>query len=173
MLVLALAGTAWAFSTAPSRASSGAVRVVAAEDMWGSIASQLGGSHARVTSIVSNPATDPHEYEPNAIDARALAEADLVIVNGAGYDAWAKKLLAANPDKNRIVIDVAELVGAEKGANPHLWYAPHTVWRVIGALSHAYQQLDPGNASAYRGATTFFNKVGLAEYHTEIAAIRR
>ncbi len=173
LAVLVLAGTALAVTATPTHTVGGPVQVVAAESMWGSIAAQIGGSRAHVTSIVSNPATDPHEYEPSAIDARELAGAQLVIVNGAGYDAWASKLLAANPDKHRVVIDVAQLVGAKKGANPHLWYAPHNVKRVIAALRHAYSQLDPGNASAYVNSSSFFQHVGLAGYYQQIASIRQ
>src|SRR5438270_7813125 len=81
---------------AASTGSSGSVRVVAAENFWGSIASQLAGSKAQVQSIIINPASDPHSYEPTAADARMLATAQLAIVNGIGYDPWAPKLLAAN-----------------------------------------------------------------------------
>ncbi|HEY7630650.1 MAG TPA: zinc ABC transporter substrate-binding protein [Thermoleophilaceae bacterium] len=50
-----------------------------------------------MTSLIHNPATDPHDYEPTPSDARAMAEAQLAIVNGVGYDPWATKLLDANP----------------------------------------------------------------------------
>src|SRR6059058_5461974 len=81
---------------AVSDASGGRLRVVAAENFWGSIAAQLGGNRVHVTSVIHNPATDPHDYEPTAADARALAEAQLVVANGLGYDPWADKLLDAN-----------------------------------------------------------------------------
>lgn len=77
------------------------IRVVAAENFWGSIAAQIGGSHVKVTSIISNPDTDPHDYEPTAGDARTVATATYAIVNGIGYDAWAGKLLASNPSGQR------------------------------------------------------------------------
>ena len=72
------------------------VRVVAAENFWGSIAAQIGGVHAHVVSIITNPNTDPHAYEPTAGDARTLATAQLVVENGIGYDPWVPKLLAAS-----------------------------------------------------------------------------
>src|ERR1700759_4759324 len=74
-----------------------AIRVVAAENFWGSIAEQVGGSAVSVDAIITNPAADPHDYEPTPADARAMAGADLVIVNGVGYDPWATTLLAASP----------------------------------------------------------------------------
>jgi len=72
------------------------VQVVAAENFWGSIASQVGGVHAHVLSIITNPNTDPHSYEPTATDARTLAASQLVIENGIGYDPWVQKLLSAD-----------------------------------------------------------------------------
>src|SRR5262249_36780516 len=84
----------------------GTVRVVAAEKCWGSIARQLGGAHADVQSLIVNPAQDPHSYEPTTGDARAMATAQLAIVNGVGYDPWAPKLLAANPVSGRVTMTV-------------------------------------------------------------------
>src|SRR5436305_11277632 len=84
-----------ACSSSHTSASTGRLAVVAAEDTWGSIAKQLGGPHAAVTSLVSNPNTDPHDYEPTPADARAIASAQLVITNGIGYDSWIDNLLAA------------------------------------------------------------------------------
>ncbi len=102
-----------ACSTAGSAADPGGARagqvlqVTAAENFWGSIASQLGGKHVQVTSIITNPNTDPHSYEPTASDARAFAGAQLVIENGIGYDPWAASLLAAGDD-DQLVLDVGQ-----------------------------------------------------------------
>src|ERR1700686_3443441 len=86
--------------------ASGPIQVVASENFWGSIAAQLGGDRAHVTSVITNPATDPapHDYEPSAVDARTFAGAQMAIVNGIGYDPWAQKLIAANPVKGRVVL---------------------------------------------------------------------
>ena len=81
----------------------GRVRVVAAENFWGSIARQIGGDAVVVTSIVVNPDADPHDYEPTARDARAIASAQLVIENGIGYDPWAAQLLAVDGGADRAV----------------------------------------------------------------------
>src|ERR1700761_5191624 len=69
--------------------ASGKLNVVAAEDFWGSIAEQVGGDRVEVTDIITNPAADPHDYEPTANAGRALAGAQVSIVNGIGYDEWA------------------------------------------------------------------------------------
>jgi zinc/manganese transport system substrate-binding protein len=168
----AAAAVAFATSGASRVASGGPIRVVAAENFWGSIASQLGGSRVQVTSIVANPATDPHDYEPTAVDARALAGAQLVIVNGIGYDPWASKLLAANPVDGRIDLDIGDLVGLKPGANPHRWYSPADVQRAIGAIVTDLVRLDPTHAASYRAREARFETKGLARYRRLIATIR-
>jgi zinc/manganese transport system substrate-binding protein len=159
----------------PAAASAGGrvVQVAAAENVWGSIAAQLGGAHAHVTSVITNPATDPHEYEPTAIDARTLAGSQLVIVNGVGYDPWAPKLLAANPVHGRIVLTVGDVVGVKPGGNPHRWYSPANVRQVIAAIAADYAKLDPEDAAYFARRKAAFETKGLAAYTAEIAAIRR
>src|SRR5450755_1204920 len=72
------------------------LHVVAAENFWGSIATQLGGTKVDVESVITNPDTDPHDYDPSAADARDIANANVVIENGIGYDSWVSKLIAAD-----------------------------------------------------------------------------
>ncbi len=95
-LVLSTSGASARTRRTTARAGSTVIRVVAAENFWGSIASQIGGTHAHVVSIITNPNTDPHSYEPTPADARTLADARFVIENGIGYDPWVPKLLAAD-----------------------------------------------------------------------------
>jgi zinc/manganese transport system substrate-binding protein len=155
------------------RANGGQLQVVAAENFWGSIASQLGGDRVHVTSVISNPATDPHDYEPTSVDARTLAGAQLAIVNGVGYDPWAPKLLAANPVKGRLVLTVGDLVGVKAGGNPHRWYSPANVQQVIGAIVSDYKQLDPKDAGYFNRRRRAFETKGLGAYKAQIAAIKR
>jgi zinc/manganese transport system substrate-binding protein len=154
-------------------ASGSTLRVVAAENVWGSIAAQLGGTHAHVTSVITNPATDPHDYEPTAVDARAMAGAQLAIVNGIGYDPWAPKLLAASPAGGRIVLTVGDLVGIEPGGNPHRWYSPTNVQQVVASIVSSYTKLDPKDAGYFRRQERAFETRGLARYKRLIAAIKR
>jgi zinc/manganese transport system substrate-binding protein len=127
----------------PASAAAGPIRVVAAENTWGSLATQLGGQHVQVLSIVSDPNADPHEYESNPTDARAMADARYVIVNGAGYDSWATQLLGAQLKSGRRVLDVATLLGRKEGDNPHFWYSPSAVEKVIDRITADYERLDP------------------------------
>jgi zinc/manganese transport system substrate-binding protein len=148
------------------------IHVVAAESTWGSIAAQLGGSRVQVTSIVANPATDPHDYEPTALDARAFAGAQLVVVNGIGYDPWAARLVAANPVSGRVVLTVGDVVGVKAGGNPHRWYSPSDVRRVATAICSAYARLDPKDAAYFRAQRARFLTKSLAGYDRLITTIR-
>lgn len=131
-------------------ASSGhKIQVVAAENFWGSLIGQLCGIHCSVTSIVTDPNADPHEYESNAADARLIANASLVVVNGVGYDDWALKLINASSNPNRTVLNVGELVGKSEGSNPHLWYSPTYVNETVKQMYQDLVAIDPGNASYY------------------------
>jgi zinc/manganese transport system substrate-binding protein len=168
---LALAGCGAVASGEPA---SGTVRVVAAENFWGSIASELAGARGTVDSIITNPNEDPHSYEPTAADARRVASAELMIVNGIGYDPWASKLLAADGGSSgRIVLDVGELLGLKTGANPHRWYDPTDVEAVADAITAGLKQLDPEHASYYDQRRAAFDNQDLESYHRLIAEIRR
>jgi zinc/manganese transport system substrate-binding protein len=151
-------------STSTASSGAGRLQLVAAENFWGSIASQLGGDKVTVRSIIANPNTDPHSYEPTASDGVALARSQMAIVNGIGYDKWASRLLAANPS-SRVVLDVGHLLGLKDGENPHQWYSPGSVERVIGAVAADYKRLDPKNAAYFERQRAAFEAQGLARYN--------
>jgi zinc/manganese transport system substrate-binding protein len=163
-------------TTAPRTTSTAAhttkIAVVAAENFWGSIAAQLGGEHATVSSIVANPDTDPHDYEPTPADGRTMAGARFAIVNGVGYDPWAPKLLAANPSSSRVVLTVGRLVGVPDDGNPHRWYSPADVRQVIARITGDYQRIDPADSAYFAGLRQKFENTTLATYNSLIAGIR-
>jgi zinc/manganese transport system substrate-binding protein len=172
ILVAACVAVAACGAGGGSRAANGKLQVVAAENFWGSIAQQLGGDRVQVASVIHNPATDPHDYEPTPSDARTMATAQLAIVNGVGYDPWAPKLLSANPADGRIVLTVGDLVGVKAGGNPHRWYSAANVQQVIGAITADYKRLDPGHARYYDTQRAGFESKGLAQYKRLIASIQ-
>jgi zinc/manganese transport system substrate-binding protein len=169
--VLAAALCASGCGALPRSATEHGVRVVAAENFWGSIARQLCGTDATVHSIIVNPAQDPHSYEPTAADARAMAIAQLAIVNGIGYDPWASQLLGADPVDGRVTLDVGSLLHLETGDNPHRWYDPPEVEQVAAAIAAALEKLDRHHASYYARRLEQFDHAGLATYHALIAQI--
>jgi zinc/manganese transport system substrate-binding protein len=141
-----------------------AFQVVAAENFWGSIATQLAGTKATVKSIIVNPSADPHSYEPTARDARTMAGANMAIVNGLGYDNWASQLLQASPQSGRAVLNVGDLLGLKEGANQHLWYFPSDVFAVVDRIVADYDRLDPGDTAYFAQQKQRFENVSLARY---------
>ncbi len=171
-VLLLAAVAAGACSPSGGGNAHGPIRVVAAENFWGSIAAQLGGTKVSVRSIIANPATDPHDYEPTVADGRTIAESQLMIENDIGYDTWAARALAANPDPSRRVVDVGRIAGLSAGANPHQWYSPTVVRDVIAAIAADYEGLDPADAAYFRRQRLAYETHGLARYDALIAQIR-
>jgi zinc/manganese transport system substrate-binding protein len=170
-MVVALLG-ALATGPAPSAdAAPARVSVVAAEDFWGSIARQLGGERAEVTSLIADPDTDPHDYEAKPSDGAAVARAQVAILNGIGYDGWMGKLLAANPSGGRKVVAVGDVVGVKEGANPHQWYSPKSVNAVIDAITEALEQAAPADAGYFDAQRQAYRADGLKRYNDLLAQI--
>ncbi|HEV3266345.1 MAG TPA: zinc ABC transporter substrate-binding protein [Acidimicrobiales bacterium] len=149
----------------------GVIEVVAAENFWGSIAAQIGGQHVHVVSIITNPNTDPHVYEPTASDGRTLAGAQMVIENGIGYDPWVPQLLKSAGSK-ATVLNVGDLLGVADGGNPHRWYNPTDTQTVIAQVTADYQKLDPADAAYFAQQQSAFNTVALKQYDSLIASIK-
>ena len=147
------------------------VKVVAAENFYGDIAAQIGAADVAVTSILTNPDQDPHLFEASTATAKALANAKVVIANGADYDPWIEKLIAANTAPGRREIFVARLVGRKAGDNPHLWYDPAYVVAAARAISAALAEADPAHKDDYaKGEAAFV--ASLAPLDAEIAAMK-
>lgn len=171
MAAIAIVVSVSACESGASAGRTSAINVVAGQNFWGSIASQLGGSKANVQSVVSDPNADPHEYASSTNDARAFAEADLVILNGAGYDDWGQKLLDANQSTHRNVLNVAQLLGKKAGDNPHFWYDPAYVVKVADNITSRYKSIDPGDASYFDQRRVDFTSA-LKPYTDRIAEIK-
>ena len=145
---------------------------MAAENFYGSIAHQIGGLEVEVVSVLNNPDQDPHLFETSPSVARQLAAAQIVIYNGADYDPWMPKLLAATPAPGRAVIVAADLVHKKAGDNPHLWYDPATMPAVAQALAAALATADPAHAADYNARLATF-LASLKPLDDKIGAIRK
>jgi len=148
------------------------LQVVAAENFWGSLVAQIGGNHVHVDSIVSDPNADPHEYESNSSDARSIATANYVVLNGVGYDTWANKLLGASPSPGRKVLTIANVVGVPNGGNPHLWYNPAYVNTAINQMELDLASLDPSDGGYFKQQLKDLQN-SLAPYQNRIASIKQ
>jgi zinc/manganese transport system substrate-binding protein len=160
-------------NTSSSSGSSTVIQVVAGENFWGSLVSQLGGAHVNVTSIVSDPNTDPHEYESNPANAIAITNARFVIVNGAGYDTWALDILSAENTPNQVVLNVQELINQSVGANPHFWYSPYYVNDTVAAMYKDLVKIDPADESYFHQQYADLNASLWQSYMSQEAYIRQ
>jgi zinc/manganese transport system substrate-binding protein len=165
-------GLALAIILALTCAAAGRIAVVAAENFYGDIAAQIGGSQVAVVSILNNPTQDPHLFETTPSVVRQIAGAQIVILNGANYDPWMEKLLSAAPRPGRSVVTAADLMHAKTGDNPHLWYDPSTMPAVAKAIAEALAKADTVHASDYAGrlATTLASLERVAQRAAQIKA---
>ncbi len=168
-------------STKPSRSSGSStstappcptapVEVAVSVSQWGDIVSTLGGNCAKVTTALVSSSVDPHDYEPSPSNANSFSHASLVVVNGAGYDAWATKLAAVTAP-NAPVVSAAAVTQTPSGANPHLWYSPPAVMAVADALTAALTKLSPSAADYFAGQRSAFT-AALKPYTDLIAKIK-
>ncbi|MFT4029909.1 MAG: zinc ABC transporter substrate-binding protein [Protaetiibacter sp.] len=153
-----LAGCA---SGATSEQDSGddLIHIVASTNVYGDIAGTIAGDTAEVTSIIDDSAQDPHEYEATSRDALALDDADLVIVNGGGYDDFMTKLLEAH-DGDAVVLDAVELSGLETDGdeefNEHVWYDFAAMATLADAIATELGELDPADAATFTANAAAF-----------------
>ncbi len=131
------------------------IKVVAAENFWGSLLGQLGGNLTSVLSVVSDPNADPHEYEANTSDAAAIADANLVVVNGVGYDDWALQLVASSNTPGQELLNVGTLNGVFVSGgivtgNPHQWYNPLYVNHTLLAMYADLVALQPASKAIFQ-----------------------
>jgi len=147
--------------------------VVAAENVYGDIAQQIGGTHVHVTSILSDPNADPHLFDPGSSNGLAVATARVVIQNGLGYDTFMSRLENAAPNAKRSVLTIADVLGVHgRDANPHLWYDVPALGRIAHAIAVALERADPKHGSAYRAGFARFD-ASLAPLRREVAHIRK
>jgi zinc/manganese transport system substrate-binding protein len=170
--VIVLAVTLLVSACGGSTGAAGKLDVVAAENVYGDIAAQIGGPHVSVTSILTSPSADPHLFEPGTASGLAVASAKVVLQNGLGYDAFMTRLENAAPSKNRVVVTMADVLGVHgKDANPHLWYDAPKLDRIATAIAATFARADPPHAVAYRRGLRRFER-SLAPLRHEVATIR-
>lgn len=184
----ALAVTAALFLTAmfggcsASNASSGSaskgsgtkkIVAVGAENEYGDVISQIGGIYVSVTSIMSNPETDPHSYEASTKDAALVGKSTLIVENGLGYDDFMDKLASGSPNVNRTVINVAKELGySDNTPNPHLWYHPDTMPKVAELVAKELEKQMPDQAQAFENNLSKF-KDSLNTWSNELDTLKK
>ena len=169
-VIAASCGTA--ASSSPSSPVSGLINAVGAESVYANVISQIGGSYVHVDSIENNPNTDPHSFEASSTVAYEISRASLIVLNGAGYDGWASKMISASPDPGRKVVNVQTLLKLPNDTkNPHLWYDPSTMPSVATAVAADLSALQPANA-AYFNANLAVFRASLQPWYAQIAKFK-
>jgi zinc/manganese transport system substrate-binding protein len=165
LLLVAAAGST------PSPAADGRVSVVAAENFYGDVAAQIGGDSVSAISILNSPDQDPHLFETSPSVVREIAAAQMVIYNGADYDAWIEKILKVTPRPGRIMINVADLLHKKPGDNPHFWYDPATMPALAKVLSGSLSTVDSIHTNDFGNRLKSF-LASLQPMNDKIAEIR-
>ena len=147
------------------------VAVLGAENFYADLLAQIGGTKVTVSSILNDPNADPHQYEANPRTAKLVADAELVIVNGIGYDDFMDKLLGASTKPDRVVLNVQDILKKADDDNAHVWYDPATMPKVADAATAALSKLDPRNASYFAAQETKY-LAALKPIDDKIAALR-
>jgi zinc/manganese transport system substrate-binding protein len=148
------------------------ITAIGAENEYADVISQVGGKYVNVSSIMSNPNTDPHTFEASPAVAREITAAKLIVQNGVGYDDWATTIENADPSDGRQVINVQQLLGLpDSTPNPHLWYNPATMPKVASAIAAGLGQIDPAHAAYFKANAASFT-ASLSAWTGAIAAFK-
>ena len=162
----------WGLGVRSAAAAPSIIDAVGVENEYADVISQIGGRYVRVTAIETDPNTDPHSFEVSPRIAERIADADLIVENGPGYDDWAGKMIAAAPRPRRQVIDVQQLRGLpDNTPNPHLWYDPATMPAVARALVASLSRLQPDHAAYFQAQAARFGD-SLKPWFAAIAALK-
>jgi zinc/manganese transport system substrate-binding protein len=173
VLAMLAAGAAGTDAPALAGTTSRPVVAVGAENEYADVISQIGGPYVSVSAIMSNPNTDPHEFEASASVAEEVSKAELVVQNGVGYDTFMDKIEAASPSRGRDVIVAQQLLGFSSDIfNPHLWYDPRTMPLVAKAVAADLSKLEPSHAAYFRARDTAFVK-SLQPWLAAIASFKK
>jgi zinc/manganese transport system substrate-binding protein len=143
---------------AQASSTPGVINAIGAENEYANVLSQVGGRYVHVSSVLNNPATDPHTYESSPQVAQEVSAAQLIVQNGVGYDTFMNKIESASPNSSRKLIVVQNVLGLpDSTPNPHLWYAPTTMPKVAAAMVADLSALQPAHAAYFRANAQKFN----------------
>lgn len=158
------------FSASVGPVSAMTIKILAAENFYGDVAKQIGGNLVEVTSVLSNPNQDPHLFEASPSIARQVADAQMVIYSGLGYDRWMEQLISASPSAKRDIIIAADPAKFKDGDNPHIWYDVDVMRRVAGMVTEKLVALDGEHAASYQKNNDEFSK-SLDDLSSKIAEV--
>lgn len=145
-VLLVLAGCQ---APAASKEQSNKIQVVASLDFYAEPVRAILGTHGAVTSLINSPSVDPHDYTPTTNDAKKVSQAQVVLMNGAGYDSWLKKLVAADNNEQQLLDVATDIVHLPDGANEHLWYNFKVMPQVTKRLVKIFSKIQPQHQAEF------------------------
>ncbi|MCT0164532.1 metal ABC transporter substrate-binding protein [Lactobacillus helveticus] len=134
------------------------VDIVTSTNIYANIAKNIVGKHGKVEPVINNGDTDPHDFEPTTGSAKKVANANIVIANGLGYDSWMTNL--ANANDIHVTKVGEQLMGLKQGDNPHIWYNLDMPQKYVAYLVKKASQIDPKHAPYFKNnAKMYLNKI--------------
>jgi zinc/manganese transport system substrate-binding protein len=169
-VVILLASGAPAASASSTK--SGVINAVGAENEYANVLSQIGGKYVKVSSILNNPNTDPHTFEASTSVAQEVSQAELIVQNGVGYDAFMNDIESASPNTRRKVIVAQHVLGLpDSTPNPHLWYNPKTMPAVAKVMAADLSKIEPAHQGYFEARVKSFD-TSLQPWLDAIAAFK-
>jgi len=147
------------------------LKAVATFSILGDLLAEVAGDKVEL-SVVVGPDIDAHAYQPRPTDARALADAKVLVSNGLGFEGWIDRLAKAAPFKGKAIVattGVATLkAGADQGhshghlhgqgPDPHCWQDVQRVRTYVANIARGLAEADPPNAAHYRERAQAFDR---------------
>lgn len=148
------------------------IRVITSLDFYGEVAQEVAGKYGQVTALINNASIDPHDYQPGTSQAQKMAQANVVIQNGLGYDHWLTKLIQSAGSRHYTVVDVGSQVAHKhSGDNEHVWYDPQTMGHLADTLASRYSKIDPEHRAYYQRRARQYHR-SLVPLNREIARVK-
>jgi zinc/manganese transport system substrate-binding protein len=157
LAALALLAGCSSSGDAAGPATPGTLTVVASTNVWGAVATAVAGPDAQVTSIIADPAGDPHSYESTPADAAAITNANLVVANGGGYDTFVDKVTDADAGAKAKTVEAFDLRPDKADDNEHVWFDPTTVKAVATQIADRLSVAEPARAAGLHQRAAAFD----------------
>ncbi|MCI6882911.1 MAG: zinc ABC transporter substrate-binding protein [Lactobacillus johnsonii] len=131
-----------------STSQSNKISIVTTTNVYSDIAKNIVGKYGTATAIIDKSSVDPHDFDPTTADAKKVAQANIIVANGLGYDSWMNKL-AKSVDKKPVLVG-EDLMGLKSGNNPHIWYNLDMPTKYVDYLVKRLSKLDKKHAAYFK-----------------------
>ena len=131
-----------------STSQSDKISIVTTTNVYSDIAKNIVGKYGTATAIIDKSSVDPHDFDPTTADTKKVAQANIIVANGLGYDSWMNKL-AKSVDKKPVLVG-EDLMGLKSGDNPHIWYNLDMPTKYVDYLVKRLSKLDKKHAAYFK-----------------------